>query len=97
MPQTPDAPVAGSDNWIWVCTQKLELGALQVTAAAAQELKTGVDAGGCAWLGSSFAITRAAFAALIAFTAGEFPAVHVVQYGAAPARAPSCAARVIAP
>ena len=64
-----------------------------------QALKTGVEEEESTGIfeGSSLEIIRSAFTAATAFAAAEAPAAHVVQVGAAAARAPSWAARVIAP
>jgi hypothetical protein len=43
------------------------------------------------------AARKALFTAVVTLVTVELGLLQVVQYGAAPARAPSCAARVIAP
>lgn len=62
-----------------------------------QESKLGIVVGCCAFLGSSFAINRVFWMVVNALPAGVPADAHVVHCGAAAARAPSCAARVIVP
>jgi hypothetical protein len=52
-----------------------------------------------AWIfvGSSLDASKEVFTAVTALLAGVLTLLHVTQYGAAAARAPSSAARVIAP
>jgi hypothetical protein len=95
MPQTPFGEPA-SLNMTGACTQ---IAAEQEEGADApgHRLNTGHDAGDFVCVGSSFDASKAVVTAFTAFVVAEFAPLQVAQYGAAPARAPSCAARVIAP
>ena len=81
----------------WTGAQTLTLPEVHVTAVWEQEVKTGSGERSC--VGSNFDARMADCTALTAFVSycERVLAVQVVQLGAAPARAPSCAARVIAP
>lgn len=70
----------------------------QEVEAPEQDENDGGDAKNCAWVGSSLDAIIALSTAFTAFVAAVLVlAVQVVHVGATPARAPSCAARVIAP
>src|ERR1051326_5252060 len=99
MPHAPVAVVA-LEIWTGICTQIFPALQEVVPLVLGHTTNEGCVGGGCTLLGSSCDCVKAALTALTAFNsycARLFGPVQVTQEGTDPARAPSWAARLIAP